>query len=167
MTGAPQSGYLYATRITITSLSTSFSGKIFAKNGTPPQLVLVVANHVVMVSALTDVRRKGNPQSADTIKLGQTVSVTGRQMADGTVVASVLDITADSPGGTFAMAGIVSALSGSCPQLQMTVDGYAIDTNAQTTFSTPCDQLTIGDKVDILGIVRPDFSVMGTSIKKV
>ncbi len=167
--GAPQNGYVYATRITITAMSTSFSGKIFAKSGTPPQLVLVVADRIVLVSALTDVRRKGNSQDANTIRMDQTVSVTGREMADGTVVASVLNITADSPGATFSMSGIISALSGSCPQLQMTVDGYVIDTNAQTIFSisTPCGQLTAGDKVEILGIVRPDFSVMGTSIKKI
>ena len=100
--------------------------------------------------------------------MGQTVSVTGRQMADGTVVASVLNITADSPGRDVLHGRDRSARCRvSCPQLQMTVDGYAIDTNAQTTFSTPCGQLTIGDKVDILGIVRPDLSVMGTSIKKI
>lgn len=165
--GAPRTGYVYATRITITSLSTSFSGKILAKNGTPSQMVLLVANQTVMVSALTDVRRKGNPQGADTIQIGQTVSVTGREMVDRTVLASVLNITADSPGAAFLMSGIISALSGSCPQLQMTVDGYGIDTDAQTVFSTPCNQLTTGDKVEIIGVVRPDFSVIATNIKKI
>jgi hypothetical protein len=78
-----RTGFVYATRLTITSPTAAFTGRIISTNGTPPQLVVIVTTETVMVTALTDVRRKGNPQNASTIATGQTIDVTGRRMADG------------------------------------------------------------------------------------
>jgi hypothetical protein len=167
VTGVQRTGFVYATRLTITSPTAAFTGRIISTNGTPPQLVVIVTTETVMVTALTDVRRKGNPQNASTIATGQTIDVTGRRMADGTVVASMVNILTDAPGGTFSMTGTISAVSGSCPQIQLTVSSYTINTNSSTTFSgTSCVGLLAGDKVDVTGTVQQDFSVTASSIKK-
>jgi hypothetical protein len=53
------------------------------------------------------------------------------------------------------MTGTISAVSGSCPQIQLTVSSYTINTNSSTTFSgTSCVGLLAGDKVDVTGTVQ-------------
>jgi hypothetical protein len=168
VTGVQRTGFVYVTRLNITSPTTSFTGRIIQTNGTPPQLVVIVTTETVMVTALTDVRRKGNPQSASTIATGQTIDVTGRTMPDGTVVASMVNILTDAPGGTFSMTGTVSAKSGSCPQVQLTVSSYTINSNSATVFTgATCVGLLAGDKVEVTGTVQQDFSVTASSIKKI
>jgi hypothetical protein len=168
VTGVQRTGFVYATRLNITSPPTSFTGRIISKSGTPPQLVVIVTTQTIMVTALTDVRRKGDPQNASTIATGQTIDVTGRVMADGTVVASMVNILTDAPGGTFSMTGAVSAVSGTCPAIQLTVSSYTINANSSTAFSgASCVGLLAGDKVEVTGIVQQDFSITASSIKKV
>jgi hypothetical protein len=167
VTGTPQSGPVYAARLVLVSPSTKLTGTITSRTGMSPQLVVTIAGRTVAVSALTEVRRKGNPQDARAIATGQTVDVSGRFRGDGVVAAGTIDILADAPGGGFWMEGTIGALSGTCPQLAMTVGGYAINADLQTVFVTPCDQLAVGDKIEIIGIVRPDLSVMVTNIKKI
>ena len=165
--GAPQNGLFYAERVALTSPLVTMSGTIVSRTGTAPQLALFVSNKNVLVSALTDVARKGNPQKATAIATGQTVDVRGRSRSDGVILAGTINILADASGGGFWMEGTVTAVSGSCPSLRLTVTGYGVDTDAQTVFHTPCGQLAVGDKVEVVGIVRPDLSVLGTSIKKI
>jgi hypothetical protein len=168
VTGAQRTGFVYATRLTITSAPTSFTGRIISMSGTAPQLVVIVTTQTIMVTSLTDVRRKGDPQSASTIANGQTIDVTGRAMADGTVVASIVNILTDAPGGTFSMTGTITATSGSCPQIQLTVASYTINANQATTFSgASCVGLLSGTRVEITGTVQQDFSITASSIKKV
>ena len=168
VTGVQRTGFVYATRLNITSPTTAFTGRIISKNGTPPQLVVIVTTQTIMVTALTDVTRKGSTQNASTIANGQTIDVTGRVMSDGTVVAATVNILTDAPGGTFSMIGTVSASTGTCPQLQLTVSSYTINTSQATTFSgVTCIGLLPGDRVDVTGVVQPDFSITASSIKKI
>jgi hypothetical protein len=165
--GAPQNGLFYAERLALTSPVVTMSGTITSRTGTAPQLTLFVSGKNIAVTALTDVARKGNPQKATAIATGQTVDVRGRSRSDGVVIAGTINILADAPGGGFWMEGTVTAATGSCPSLRLTVTGYGVDTDAQTVFQTPCGQLAVGDKVEVVGVVRSDLSVMGTSIKKI
>lgn len=163
---APESGQFYAERLALVSPTVTVSGVIASRGGTAPELTLVVSGRTVLVSALTDVARRSNSQKANAIATGQTVDIRGRTRSDGMVVAGTINILADSPGGGFWMEGTITATSGSCPKLQITAGGYGVDTDAQTVFQTPCDQLAVGDNIEIVGIVRADLSVMGTSIRK-
>ena len=65
------------------------------------------------------------------------------------------------------MEATISGASGSCPILRMTVGGHTVDTDAQTVFQTPCDQLAVGDQVEVVGVVRSPLNVIATNIKKI
>jgi hypothetical protein len=164
--GNQATGYLLASSITITSQSIAFTGRIISQMGSPPQLVLIVTSHTVMVSAATVVTRKGLSQSAQAIANGQTVDVRGRVLGDGTVVAGSVDILADAAGGTFLIEATISAMSGMCPQLQLTIEGYQINTNSATTFVTACGALNAGDRVEVQGFVQQDLTVTASSVTK-
>lgn len=165
VTGAQQPGRFYASRLAIVSPAISLTGTITNKNGLPPEFDVTVGGRTVNVTALTDVKRKGDPQKSLALSTGQTVDVVGRVAGGGTVVASSINILSDAPGGGFWIEGTIGALSGSCPQLQLTVNGYAGAASLNTNFDGPCDALAIGDKVQIIGVVT-NLNVMISYIKR-
>ena len=167
VTGTVQTGFVLATRLVFISPAASLNGTIASRSGSVPQLVLTVAGKTIALTNLTDVMRKGTAQSAMAVATGQTVDVSGRTRADGTIVAGTVNILADAPGGGFWMQATITATSGSCPDVHLTVGGYQVEADVQTVFNTPCDQLKVGDKVEVIGIVRQDLSIMATRIQKI
>jgi hypothetical protein len=128
--------------------------------------MMVVTSRTVQVSARTEVRRKGDLQKTSTLANGQTVDVKGRVITDGTIVSSGVNILTDAAGGTFAMEGTVSALSGSCPNLMLTASSYEITTDSSTTFESPCSGFAVGDRVEVVGVVQFNLTVRATALRK-
>jgi hypothetical protein len=81
---APESGQFYAERLALVSPGVTLSGVIASRSGTVPQLTLVVSGRTVLVSALTDVARRGNSQKANAIATGQTANSLGLSRITGT-----------------------------------------------------------------------------------
>ncbi|HXT69486.1 MAG TPA: DUF5666 domain-containing protein [Vicinamibacterales bacterium] len=167
VTGTVQAGFIHATRLVFISPAVSLNGTVSSRSGTVPQLVLSVAGKTIALTDLTDVMRKGTAQGAMALATGQTVDISGRVRADGTIVAGTINILADTPGGGFWMQATITAASGSCPDVHLTVGGYQVEADVQTVFNTPCGQLMVGDKVEVIGIVRQDLSIMATRIQKI
>jgi hypothetical protein len=166
--GSQRSGFVYATRIHVEAVDTSVTGVITSKSGTAPDLTLVVAGKTVLTSSVTEVRRKSDVQSVSVLYVNQTVTVDGRLLANGTIVANKIHIEADAAGGYFEMTGNIGAMSGSCPTKTFQIAGYVIKTDAVTTFlpSGSCSSLSNGTQVQVKGVVQADLSVKADSVQK-
>ncbi len=89
--GQQRNGFVLATRIHVNQPdsgggsddSASIEGALTAKNGSVPQLTLVVAGTTVLTSASTEVRRKGDTQQLGVLVLGMTLHVVGARQPNG------------------------------------------------------------------------------------
>ena len=64
------------------------------------------------------------------------------------------------------MEGTIQDQSGSCPELQLMVSSYAVSTDAATMFETSCSDLAVGDRIEVIGIVQANMSVVASRIRE-
>lgn len=173
--GEQRNDFVFASRIHINGStppgtnddSASIHGTINSISGGKPTLTLLVDSTTVRTTASTEVRRRGDVQTLDALKTGQSVHVEGQRQGDGSIVARMIQIDDDPVGGDFEIAGPVGGLSGSCPAVAFTINGYKITTSGATTFSgVTCQSLKSGDKVTVKGKTQSDGSVAATDVKK-
>jgi hypothetical protein len=174
--GQQRDGYVYATRIHINGdtdtdddgqdSSASIHGTLVSMSGSKPTLVLLVGSTTVHTSSATEVKRRGDVQTLDTLKVGQTLHVVGDRQSDGSLNARKIEIDDDAEGGEFEIEGALGGLKGTCPSVQFAVNGFSISTSASTTFESACSSLKSGDKVNVKGTRQADGSVAATRVKK-
>jgi hypothetical protein len=105
------------------------------------------------------------------IAVGRTVEAHGVRQGDGRILASRLHVEDDAappapppqpqppppappapPNGEVEFTGAISALSGACPAVQLTIDGTRVVATAATLFNRgPCSTLRIGVIVEVKG----------------
>jgi hypothetical protein len=135
--------------------------------GAPPSLVLAVDSTMVRTSASTTVKRRGDFQTLETLRVGQTLHVVGTRQSDGSIDARLVEINDDGTGGEVEREGSVGGLKGVCPSRSFGINGSAIATNASTTFDgVACSAMKNGDKVTVTGTKQGDGSVLATKVKK-
>jgi hypothetical protein len=177
--GEQRDDFIYATRIHINGpptpttpdggqeSSASIHGKLNARSGATPALLLTVGTTTVRTSSSTEVKRRGDVQTLDALKVGQDVHVVGIRQADGSIDARRIEINDDATGGEFEIEGSVGGLKGTCPSVQFGVNGFSVTTSASTVFEGgACSSLKSGDKVTVKGLKQADGSVAATSVKK-
>jgi hypothetical protein len=175
--GQQRDDFVYATRIHINGTETaptppqdtsaSIRGILNSIGGTKPALLLIVGTTTVRTSSGTEVKRRGDVQTLDTLKLGQTLHVVGDRQSDGSINARLIEIDDDATGGEFEIEGSLGGLKGTCPAVQFGVNGFSVTTSASTTFEGgACSTLKSGDKVTVKGLKQADGSVAATSVKK-
>jgi len=177
--GQQRDGFVYATRIHINGpdttttpdpgqdTSASIQGVLIAMSGAKPALVLTVGTTTVRTTSGTEVKRRGDVQTLDTLKVGQTLHVVGDRQADGSLIARKIEIDVDATGGEFEIEGSVGGLKGTCPAVQFGVNGFSVATSASTTFEGgACSALKSGDKVTVKGTRQADGSVAATRVTK-
>jgi hypothetical protein len=174
--GQQRDGFVYATRIHINGTtetpddgpdtSASIHGTLVSISGSKPSLVLMVGSTTVRTSSATEVKRRGDVQSLDTLKVGQTLHVVGDRQTDGSLNARKIEIDDDATGGEFEIEGSLGGLNGTCPSVRFSVNGFSIATSASTSFETACSSLKSGDKVNVKGTRLADGSVAATRVKK-
>ena len=179
--GQQRDGFVYATRIHVNGpgttttpdpgpgqdTSASIQGVLTALSGAKPALVLTVGTTMVRTTSGTEVKRRGDVQTLDTLKVGQTLHVVGDRQADGSLIARKIEIDDDATGGEFEIEGSVGGLKGTCPAVQFGVNGFSIATSASTTFEGgACSALKSGDKVTVKGTRQADGSVAATRVTK-
>lgn len=146
--------------------SASIQGTLKNKSGSTPNLTLTVDTTTVHTSSTTDVKRRGDTQTLDTLALGQTLHVVGTRKSDGSIDARLIEIVDDATGGAFEIQGAVGSLKGTCPSLTFGINGYSIATSASTSFQGgTCAALKNGSKVTVDGTTNADGSVAATSVK--
>jgi len=121
----------------------------------------------VRTSSSTTVKRRGDVQSLDTLKVGQSLHVIGTRQSDGSLAARLIEIDDDATGGEFEIEGSMGGLKGTCPSLTFGVNGFSIATNGSTTFDgTACSAFKNGDKVNVKGLKQADGSVLATRLRR-
>jgi hypothetical protein len=175
--GEQRDDYVYAARIHINDgdddddeqdSSASIHGTLNAMSGSKPTLVLTVGTTIVRTSSSTEVKRRGDVQTLDALKVGQTLHVIGERQTDGSINARRIEINDDETGGEFEIEGSVGGLKGTCPTVQFSVNGFSIATTGTTTFepSGSCTLLKSGDRVTVKGTRLADGSVAATRVTR-
>jgi hypothetical protein len=174
--GEQRDGFVYAARIHINNpadtppgedTSASIHGTLVSMTGSTPNFVLLVGTTTVRTSSGTEVKRRGDVQTLATIKIGQSLHVVGDRQPDGSLVARMIEIDDDAPGGEFEIEGSLGGLKGTCPSVQFGVNGFAVATSATTTFEGGvCTSLKNGDKVTVKGTRQTDGSVAAAKVVK-
>jgi len=146
--------------------SASIQGTLKTMTGTKPNLTLTVDTTTVHTSSSTDVQRRGDKQTLDTLALGQTLHVVGTRKSDGSIDARLIEIVDDATGGAFEIQGAVGGLKGTCPSLTFGINGFSIVTSASTSFQGgACSAVKNGSKVTVDGTKNADGSVAATTVK--
>ena len=176
--GQQRDGFVYAVRIHINGTddddptppedtSASIHGTLKTIGGAIPTLVLTVDTTTVRTSSSTSVKRRGDFQTLDALKVGQSLHVIGTRRADGSLDARLIEIDDDAEGGEFEIEGSMGGLKGTCPSLTFGVNGFSIVTNASTIFDgTACGDFKNGNKVQVKGTKQANGSVLATRVKK-
>lgn len=176
--GEQRDGFVFATRIHVNGsdegddndrqdTSASIHGTLKTIAGTKPNLVLTVDTTTVRTSGSTEVKRRGDVQTLDALKTGQSLHVVGDRQSDGSLNARKIEIDDDATGGEFEIEGSLGGLSGACPAIHFGVNGFQISASASTTFDgVSCSALKSGDKVSVKGTRQADGSVAATRIKR-
>jgi hypothetical protein len=170
--GEERNGFVYAVRIHVNTTdapappetSASIEGPLTAQTGAIPVLTLTVGGSTVHTTAETSVRRRGDVQDLSVLALNMTLHVEGTRAADGSLAARMIQIKDDPTDGPFEIEGAAGGVKGTCPALQFSVNGFAIVTDASTTFLTPCSGIHSGSKVKAAGIVQADGTVKATTV---
>ena len=173
--GQQRDGFVYAERIHVNTGdddddepqdgSASIHGRILSIAGAPPALVVNVGGTTVRTDGSTVVRRRGDVQTLDTLKLNMDVHVVGVRRADGSIDARMIQINHDATGGEFEIEGSIGGMSGTCPAVTFKINGYSIRTTGSTTFEAACANLRNGMSVKVNGVVEEDGSVRSTRIR--
>ena len=174
--GEQRDDFVYAVRIHINGgdddddddqdSSASIHGTLNALSGGFPNFVLTVGTTIVRTSSGTEVKRKGDVQTLNQLKVGMSVHVVGVRQSDGSIDARKIEINDDATGGQFEIEGSAGGVRGICPNLEFSVNGFSIKTSSATTFEGgACSALKSGDKVKVNGLRQADGSVAATKVK--
>jgi hypothetical protein len=146
--------------------SASIHGKLMQIAGASPTFQLLVGTTTVRTSNETEVKRRGDVQTLNELKVGMDVHVIGVRQADGSIDARRIEINDDETGGEVEISGSAGGVSGTCPTLTFGINGYSIRTTAATAFDgITCSAMKSGTKVTVKGISQADNSVVATSVK--
>jgi hypothetical protein len=147
--------------------SASIHGTLNSMTGGVPTLTLNVGGTTVRTSGTTVVKRRGDVQTLSELRTGQDLHVIGTRQSDGSIDARQIEINDDETDGEFEIQGSAGGVSGSCPTLSFSVNGYKITTNASTVFEGfVCGDMKSGTKVTVKGTSQADNSVVATTVKK-
>jgi hypothetical protein len=137
-----------------------------SQSGSVPTLTLIVGGTIGTTDGSTIVRRRGDVQPLTALQIGMDLHVEGTRMANGTILARMIQIKDDQAGGQFQISGSMGGLHGSCPTLQFVVNGFSIASDASTIFAPACSTFTSGTKVEVMGITQADGSVKAVTVTK-
>jgi hypothetical protein len=185
--GQPRDGFVYAVRIHVNrpddgdgdddgaeddddreqQQSASIHGTLTDLAGSVPNLTLRVGGTVVRTSAATEVKRRGDRQGLDALRVGQSLHVVGDRRADGSLDARKIEIDDDAADGEVEIEGALGGLSGTCPAVRFVVNGFQIVTSGATEFKNGgCGALRNGDRVKVEGVRQATGTVLAKEVER-
>lgn len=178
--GQQRDGFVYAVRIHVNrhddeddeedgprQESASIHGTLTEIGGSVPNLTLRVGGTLVRTSAATEVKRRGDRQGLEALRVGQSLHVVGDRRPDGSLDARKIEIEDDAADGEVEIEGALGGLSGTCPAVRFGVNGFQIVTNGATEFKNGgCSALRNGDKVKVEGVRQANGTVLATEVER-
>ena len=134
-------------------------GRITAVAGGCPDVTVSIGEVRVLVNSAT-VYRGGTCAG---LQPGVKIEARGYRDDGGPIVATIVEFRARHVEGE----GSVTSLSGSCPNLQLTVQGIRVVTNASTRFEDGrCSSIAVGTRIEIKGdMMTADGSVIAEEVE--
>lgn len=138
-------------------------GTIVSINASTRTLVVGRRQTAVSVPAGTPIHHGGTAVDFSQLVVGDRVHI--QAMKSGTMLtATDVEVQNDKPAQA-EVSGKVSAVSGSCPKLTLTVKGTTVLTDSATRFSAACASIKVGTKVEVGGTRQAGGSILATSIR--
>lgn len=131
-------------------------GTVSAVSGACPTPMFVVNGTMVMTNASTALGGAG----CAAIIVGAHVEVKGVRQANGSVLATRVSVEVEKA----EVSGKVTAVTGACPTLTLTINGATVLTNGATQFKSACGNIKVGAKVKAEGTRQGNGSVLATNI---
>lgn len=151
-------GSMLASRVKVEIEETELQGKISSVTGSCPTPTFVVNGTTVNTNSSTTFSGAG----CSGVIVGAKVELKGLRQANGSVLATRVKVEIEET----ELEGKVSAFSGSCPNLTLTVNGTSVTTNSSTQFSgAGCRAVVVGAKVEIKGTRQPNGSILASRVK--
>ena len=138
-------------------------GVVSASTGTCPAVTFTVNTTKVTTNSATVFR---NGACADATKNGARVEVEGTRQADGSILATRVELKQAQAQQEAEVEGVVSATTGTCPSLTFMVGTTKVTTNSATTFRDGiCTDVKDGARVEVKGTRQADGSILATRVE--
>ena len=140
-------------------------GTIQTVSGTCPALKVTTAGRTVSTTASTEFK----DTACAGVAAGQTIEVKGTLQPDGSIAATRIQVDAkDNDNKNEAeVSGAITASSGACPTLTLTVGTKKVTTTAATIFhDAACSVLTVGTVIEVKGTTQNDGSLLASTIER-
>lgn len=142
------------------STSVTFSGQIAGVTGACPNLTIKIGDLYVRTSAATSFPDEG----CDDAEAGENASGVGTKQADGTVLASRVELSESHRPVTVTFSGQIVGVTGACPTLTMKIGDTYVRTDASTVFpGKGCGDAKVGDTASGFG-VKNDGVVLASKL---
>ena len=125
---------------------------------------LTIAGRKVSTGMSTEFR----DTSCASLAVGQMAEVKGTLQADGTVAADRIEVEGrDDDQDQGEVSGPVTASTGSCPALTLTVRTTIVKTTALTAFhDVACNAVQVGTRIEAKGTKQSDGSLLASRLER-
>lgn len=147
------------------STEVEIDGPAQAVTGACPTLHLTIAGRSVSTTASTEF--KGVTCAG--LGVGQMVEARGTLQSDGSVVATRIQVEGaeNDPNNEAEVRGTISAETGACPTLTLTLVTTTVHTTAATAFHDgACSALPVGTMIEAKGTRQSDGSLLASTIER-
>lgn len=144
--------------------SVEVRGSIQSISGACPTRQLTIAGRKVTTSLSTEFR----DVSCTSLAVGQTAEVKGTLQADGSVAADRLEVEGLANGiAEGEVSGPVTASTGTCPNLTLTVGTTTVKTTMDTVFhDVACTGVQVGTPIEAKGARQADGSLLASRVER-
>src|SRR6185436_7785506 len=137
-------------------------GVVSATTGTCPSLTFMVGTPKVTTNSATTFR----DGVCTDVKDGARVEVKGTRQADGSILATRVEIKQAQAQQEAEVEGLVSGSTGACPAVTFTVGTTKVTTNSATSFRDgTCTDVKDGARVEVKGTRQADGSILATRVE--
>ena len=161
----PSSGAVLAARVEIKENAAQndveLKGSISSIGGSCPILTFVVNGKRIMTTASTQFK----DSTCGSIAAGRRVDVKGNVEANGTILATRVEIEESEVQAEVELNGSIANIGGSCPNVTLSVSGTSIITSPATQFKNgSCASLRSGLKIEVKGTRQANGSVLASKL---
>jgi Domain of unknown function (DUF5666) len=139
-------------------------GSIQSISGACPAKQLTIAGRKVSTSMSTEFR----DTTCANLAVGQTAEVKGTLQSDGTIAADRVEVAGRDDGHDEGeVSGPVTASTGTCPALTLTVGTSIVKTTAASIFhDVACSAVQVGIRIEANGTRQSDGSLLASSLER-